>query len=1437
MADTVDNRVVEMQFDNKQFENGVQTSLKSLDKLKKGLDLDQSTKSLTNLEKAGRSFSIANIAQGVETITSKFSALGIIGVTALQNITNRAVNAGMRIASALTIDPIKSGFQEYETQINAVQTILANTSSKGKTLEDVNKALDELNKYADRTIYNFTEMTRNIGTFTAAGVDLDTSVQAIKGIANLAAVSGSTSQQASTAMYQLSQALASGTVRLQDWNSVVNAGMGGQVFQDALKETARVHGIAIDDLMEKEGSFRETLKHGWLSSEILTETLAKFTGDLTEEQLKSMGYTDEQIKEIIKLGQTANDAATKVKTFTQLFDTLKEAAQSGWTQSWEIIVGDFEEAKELLTEISDIFGGMINESAEARNELLQGWKDLGGRTAMIEAVRNAFEGVMAVVKPFKEAMTEIFPPITAEQLYNITMSIKEFTENFKMGEETAEKLKRVFKGMFAVLDIGVEMLKGIVSGIKTLIEYIWPASEGVLNFSANVGDAIVKFRDFIKQNNVFGNFVEKITNGIKKAIDFVKSFVTSIKESIAEFKSADTSPVDGFVDNLTIRFEPLKTLGQAVAAIFKGIVSIVKAIFPVIINLASLIARGISNFISAISSAFSNAEFNTTLDLLNGGLFAGLLIGLKKLIGGLDDIKESATGFLDKIKGVLDGVKESLEAWQQSLKVTMLLKIAGAIALLSASLIALSLVDSGKLAAALGAVTVMFVELFAAMSIFDKMSADKKSFNSMGKVTSAMISLSTAILILSFAVKNLAGLDLAGLAKGLIGIGVLLAELAVFMKFADATGIKVSSGLGLIALSVALNILASAVNKLGSIDAKVLKNGLSAMALVLLELAAFTKLTKDAKHVTSTAIGLTILGAAMLIFANAVENMGNLSWEQIGKGLITMAGALGIIVASLNLLPKNMLANSVALLGVSASITVLGNALVNMSNMSWEGIAKSMVALLGTFTLLTLAMHAMKGAIPGALALMIVAPAIAILGATLKNLAELSIGEIGLSLLALAGVFTVLGLAALILQPLIPALLGLGAAILLLGTGCLAAGVGIAAFATGLSALAVAGTAGATALVVIVTSLISLIPMLIAKIGEGLIMLVNVIADSASSLVDAVVKIGSAVIDAIIILIPKIGEAIKTLLNTLFDTLLDAVPKLITTGLTLLMSLLTGIRDNISKIVKVSLEIIAEFIKGIGDGIPSVIDSGINLVINFINGMADGIRKNTDKMIKAVNNLMDAIIDAMVKWSTQWITVGKNIVLGLIEGVKANAKAFINAIVELASSAWNSILDFFGINSPAKEGIWAGEMIDKGLALGIIKYSKLSSNAASDVADATMTSLSKGLDSIDKVINNNVDSNPTITPVIDLTKVKAGMESIDGYFGVNRGISVTTSSSKANAIGSRETNSSGTLQNGSSSNGTVSQSFTQNIYSPQPVDKTTVYRQTKNLFSTLKAKG
>lgn len=1361
---SIDERIVEMRFDNKQFESGVQTSLKSLDSLKKGLNLEDAAKGLQNLEKAGRSFSLANVASGVEAISNKFTTMGIIGVTALQNMTNAAINAGKRIASALTIDPIKTGFAEYETQINAVQTILANTSSKGTTIDQVNAALDELNTYADKTIYNFTEMTRNIGTFTAAGVDLETSTSAIKGIANLAAVSGSNAQQASTAMYQLSQAMAAGTVKLQDWNSVVNAGMGGQVFQDALKDTARVHGVQIDKMIKNEGSFRETLQKGWLTSEILTETLSKFTGDLNEEQLKTMGYTNEQITAILKMGQTANDAATKVKTFTQLWDTLKEAAQSGWSQSWEILIGDFEEAKELLTEVSNVLGEMIGSSAEARNEMLQGWKDLGGRATLIEAVKNAFEGVLSVITPIKEAFSEIFPPMTAEQLNNITIGLRDLTATFKMGEGPAGELKRTFKGLFAIIDIGVQAFSAFLGAIGSVVGYIAPAGAGLLSFTAGIGDWLVTVDEAVKQGNIFSRMFETIGNILKPVADGVKATFGVIAEAIKGFASVDLSGLDGLAERVGARFAPFGALGGVVGGAIQGIINVLKGAAPIFADLGSNIGKALGK----VGEAFRTLNFDGLLDLFNSGVFAALILGIKKFMDSLGSITDNAGDFLGSITGILDGVKGSLEAFQSSIKAGTLLKIAGAMAILAASLVALSVIDSEKLAGALAAISVLFVELFGSMMAFEKLVAGP-GFSAMGKLSVSMIALSTAILILSNALKNIAeldwdqlvrgltgvaglsailvvsakalstssktlikgslglitfaaairvlvgaveelgALDVESLTKGLIGVGVLCAELALFFKVTNLDGLSVGKGVGMIALAAAIRILASAVEVFGALDISSLLKGLAGVGVVLAELAIFTKMTGDSKKVISTAIGMTILGSAMLIFGQAIAQMGSMSLEEIGKGLLAMAGSLAAITIALNFMPKNMVGIGVGMVAIGAALLILSNALISMGGMSWEEIAKGLVALGGSMAILAIALNAMVGALPGAAAMLVVSAALAIFTPALLALGSMSLGEIGTALLALAGVFVVLGGAALILGPLTPVLLGLSAAVALLGVGVLAVGAGILAFAAGLSALAVAGTAGAAALVLVVTSLIGLIPMVLEQIGYGLIAIANVIAKGGPAIMEAMVAVLMAIIQAIAIVAPDLVEALLGLVTMLLEKLASYIPKMVQAGVDIILGLLRGIRDNIGEVIATGVEVVIAFVEGIASQIPVVIDAAFDLIIDFIDGLGEAIKENTPRLVEAV------------------IGLGGDIIQGLIDGLFAGIKAVGGAIIEVGSTALSNLADFLGIHSPSREFAKLGEYSTVGFGQGITSKESVVKNASTSLGETVLGSLKSAL--------------------------------------------------------------------------------------------------------------
>ena len=473
MSKTIDQRVVEMRFDNSQFESNVQKSMSTLEKLKQSLKLPNSSKSLENISAAAKKVDFSGMTKGIETVNARFSNMQVIGMTALSNITTAAMNAGASMVKSLTIDPIIGGFQEYETQLNAVQTILSNTKSKGSTIDDVTAALDELNEYADLTIYNFTEMTRNIGTFTAAGVGLEESVSAIKGIANLAAASGSSSLQASTAMYQLSQALAAGRVSLMDWNSVVNAGMGGELFQNALIRTAQVMGTGVDAALEKYGTFRESLTRGqWLTADVLTETLSQIAGAYDEAELRAQGYSETQIKEIMDLAETATNAATEIKTFTQLMGTVSEAIGSGWAKTWQLIFGDFEEAKTFWTGIwNGTISPMIENMSDARNSIIEG--AMGGGTSRWGEFTSQLEKAGVSVDSFQAKLSEVYSSKGGEG--SIAKLVEEYGSLEKAmgsGKVTAEMVTETLKKLSVSTDNASSSTKELAEWQK-VVDDVW----------------------------------------------------------------------------------------------------------------------------------------------------------------------------------------------------------------------------------------------------------------------------------------------------------------------------------------------------------------------------------------------------------------------------------------------------------------------------------------------------------------------------------------------------------------------------------------------------------------------------------------------------------------------------------------------------------------------------------------------------------------------------------------------------------------------------------------------------------------------------------------------------------------------------------------------------------------------------------------------------
>ena len=1122
MSKQVDERVVTMQFDNRQFEDNVKTSMSTIDKLKKALNFEKAGEGLDKVKDSINlnKINITGLSGAIDQVNAKFSALQVIGVTALSNITNQAMSMSKKMISALTINPVKDGLKEYETQMNAVQTILANTQKEGTNVKIVNKALDELNAYADKTIYNFTEMTRNIGTFTAAGVKLDTSVSAIKGIANLAAISGSTSQQASTAMYQLSQALASGTVKLMDWNSVVNAGMGGQVFQDALTRTSEHLQTGAKAAIEAKGSFRESLQTGWLTTEVLTQTLDQFSTaadtqaeyEAAVKKFVSQGYSKEEAKQLADMAKTAGEAATKVKTFTQLIDTLKEALGSGWTTTWRLIIGDFEEARNMWTSVSDVLGGFINKMSDARNAVLESAmgkglsgiadkinsivdpfqkaastvtktvdavSDLGdvvdnvilgkfgngservtalteaglnyyrvqnrvnevlnnsfrftekqieeqdkllginvkstdvtkeetketdkladskkelikqfanmsdaqlrsiglgpseiasfrelrnmadmlgmslddvidnmdhlnGRWLLMQSFSNIGHNIIMIFKSIGEAWKEVFPPVTADNLFSLLAGFYKLTTSMKITDEEADKLKRAFKGLFAVLDLVSTLVGGGLRLALKVTSYILSLFNlSLLDVAAILGDVLVKFRDWVKGNNLITKafktmapylkeFVllivdgiiaikdwvvanEKITQGFKNILSYLKEAGAGFKAWIEGAREAENIPVyiiQGLVNGLK---NGISTVASIVIELAKSIIETICGVLG--IHSPSVVFFAIGSFIvlglvagiqSELPGVWETVKSLATglVEIISninfGAIFAGMMgLGTILLLKKIADAFEIISGPIEGVSHILNGFGSILDSVAKNIKASAFKKKSVAIrnfaislGILAASLLVISKIPVQDLIKAGVAITVMagvLIGLSYAISVLNVVT--KGGLDTSGrKIAVMLVGVGVALYMMAKVARAVGELKWEQIAKGLVFMGVLELFVVTLIAVSESAGEHADkAGKMIYKIAGALLIMTLVAKIAGNLKPQEMKNGLKFIAVVGTFVIALVGISLLAgEHADSAAKMIQKFANALLILAITAKIVGNLSPEEWLKAI----GFIGMI--------------------------------------------------------------------------------------------------------------------------------------------------------------------------------------------------------------------------------------------------------------------------------------------------------------------------------------------------------------------------------------------------------------------------------------------------------------------------------------------------------------------------------------------------------------
>lgn len=1554
---SVDDRVVRMEFDNAAFERKLATTMQSLSQLDKALKFTGGSKGLADVNQTVSKMDFRTISDGIENVSRGFISLSTVAITTLSNITNRAIAAGTQIAKSLTLAPIMDGFREYETNMTSIQTILANTASKGTTLDDVTAALDKLNQYSDQTIYNFGQMARNIGTFTAAGVDLQTSVDSIKGIANLAAMSGSTSEQAATAMYQLSQAIAAGSVKLMDWNSVVNAGMGGEAFKSALFETQKAMGNVLNvplgqtfkEWEDAGNSFRETLQDGWITADVLTTTLQAFTGDMTEEMLLQKGFSEDQALNILKTAAIAKAAATEVKTFTQLMATTKEAIGTGWADTFRLIIGNFTEAKSLWTSVSNSVSGFINNMAEARNEMFSVWRFVGGREDLIAGLKASFSALGEVLGTLKDAFRYVFPATTGLQLAEFTEGFRKFAEALKPSADTLLKLDSIFVGFFSVLSIGWTVIKEGIRFLYNLAKSIADAfGGGATDTLVKFGDTLTNLKTYLVDGGKIRAFFDGLTKAVQAPIKFIKAFAQSIGDIFSLWDAPSGEQVSETVGRIGDRFQFLKDMLANAGDMWGPFGRALDKIVDILENVWTAISNWFKELGQRLSNVMKEGDFDALLDFINVGLLGGIAALLAKFVkdGFSFDI---GSGFLEKVGKSFEALTGYLQAMQMNVKANALLKIAGAIAVLTASVLVLSMIDSEALTRALTAMAVGFGQLLGAFSVLTKIVSDPKAAASFTLTATGLVVLSGAMLVMALAAKIMASMDWEEIARGFVGVTGLIAGLILASKgLQNSTGM-IRAGIAMGFLAVGLVIMAGAMKIFATMSWEEMTKGLVGVAGGMGAFVQAMRLLPDNKDMVEAGASLILVAVGMNILAGAVAIFSAMSWEEMAQGLVGVTAALAAFVGAVNLLPDEakMVSAGAGMLLAAVAMNILGGAMKIFASMSWEEMGRGLATMAGALLILGVAMYAMGQVGPlGAVAIMAAAGAMVVIASVIKAMSKLSWDQVIHALEALAVALGGIALISVILMPATLAITALGVAITFLGVGLMMIGAGIYLFAKSMELVVRAGDAGAKAMTGLLKTLAMAIPILMKEFAIGIVDMIKVFTDAAPVIAKSIGVLLEQLIDTAIRLLPKLSILISETIDYILILLREKGPDMIKTGIFLIVQLLKGIRDKIEKITEVVADILINFLKAFEEKIPEVAEQLANTIITmwtsaayevgrvagtllvgigkaFMKGLIDGVDSQTGGLMSRIISIPGKIIGWIGDVVTTLWQKGVDIIQGFVNGYISTIEGVWNFFRELpgkiaeavgdtlgwllqkgmdiVQGLWNgikamfeSVKDWFNnigsrlvsaIHSPLEilkdvglkiiEGLvdgiksgfglvkdalgsltdkltsWkgppkrdekllygAGQLIMTGLHQGLkdgfpkIKTLLSDFNPSDDLNPDMAKNMSKTLSGVADKMSILSEFTPTITPVLDLSDVRKGASGIKGLLDGNTiGSNLSFNQAQIVIKDSKKSIDGGDSDSDRTKAGV---SFVQNIHAPDRLSASDIYRQTRNQITLAK---
>lgn len=1505
MSTSIEDRIVEMQFDNAQFEQGAKTTMNTLKDLDNSLKFENGAKGFAAISEAASRVDLSSLIGGVESVGHSFSALEVAAITVISRITSAIMDAVMGISRELLVKPISEGYEEYETKMDMVQTTMVNS---GKSLEEVNATLDDLNHYADKTIFKFMDMTQALKKFTMAGItDLDVAKTMIEGIGNIAGEAGLKTEQASSAFYMISQAMSQGKMSLYQFRTLESTGFASVKFRQNLLDTAVALG-KIKDVGDgvysaltdhgKEVTFTiESLRNnltntGWFDKDVMQALFSRYA---SEEANIALGFED--------ISKAAFAATTDVKTFSQMWDTIKEAAQSGWTTSWETIVGDYEQSKQLWTNVNNVISGVLDRQSDKRNKMLSDWAKLGGRTAALEGIANVWRAIDEIISRITRNFKEVFPSITGKRLAEMSKAFQSLTEKLKPSMTTLNyigyvtriladtlkkvfdtvkygwgivkmafndifptglidkfvnkskalqklfefykaivkdtsqvflvnfgKVRRIFRGLFAVVDIGINLITSLVEAFMPLVQKIFPkASGGITELIAKFGDFLVSVRDWVTENQIFKKTFEGIANAVTTVIDAlskVAGFIKKVfKPSWDVLKECFHDAFDNKDNEENVGF--FETLLHMLKALVEGIGKALAKILPIAVKIGKFFSNVLKKVMENITKFIEEVHHNSAGSITAIAAAAGTLVGangLWKLIDNIGDFFSAIKDWSKGISGVLIGFDDLINGFNElkdqakfEMIARSLKQVSIAILLLAASFIMLTMADLDKVGLAFAIITATMGELIGTMAALNGMTKGKDTLglkmSPIQQITAALLTFAAGVLVMSIALTILSKIDSDKLANSLLAITTLLAEMttvAVILSKYESDFRKASKSLT--KMAVATIIFSIAVKMLAKLESAQLVRGIVALTSILAVLTGFVFAMNKIKPRGLKAVGAAMIeiSIAMLIFSKAVGKLGEMDVESLVKGVGTIAVILLAIIGFSKLLGKagaSLVYAGVAMIAIAAAMIVFAGAIALIGMQPWQQLLTGVVVIAALIAGLTLASNLVKPVklIAIAAGLAVMAASIMVFALAMKVLSTIPWQTSLVNMAIILGSLLALGGLAALLTPVLGPMAILVGLFALFAVSILMIGAGMVSFAAGITALGIAIATFGSSLMVGLTAVLSLIPMFFEMVGVGIVAFITAIASSATTLITAIVEIGTALLDALIQLIPKFCEFVVVLITSLIDAAIALFPK-----------------------IKEFLVALTQFI----------FDTLVELTPIILDGIVRVGKAIIDKLVEwgktiwpYVKDILVKIKDKVVGFKDKLVDAGKQLINGLIQGIKDKIQDAVNAVKELGEKVIDKVKGVFDIHSPSRVAYGIGEFFDLGLMNGISDTSHRVVSAAAKMGDATVNMLKQTISNIAEIVAND-DYQPTITPVLDLSNIEEGRQTLKDLLDNQNGGSYTAS------IVGRLSSISGKINHPDKSdqptNITNNYNMTQNNTSPKALSASDIYRNTKSQFAQLK---